>query len=182
MIKRSEVKTAQKRAFEMMLAAGIAVRDEERDAIAVADFGLSRLGEFGGEILTLVETARYGAKIIVLFPGQILPEHWHPPVEEDPGKEETVRTAWGTLLLYTDGDNTLSEGFIPPGKEAAFSCLHERVMKPGDQVTFRPGEKHWFQGGDEGCVVYSFSSVVRDVLDGFTDPEIVRSTRIVEDM
>ena len=47
--------------------------------------------------------------------------------------------------------------------------------------TFRPGEKHWFQGGPEGAVVYSFSSVVRDVLDGFTDPAIERITRIEED-
>jgi D-lyxose ketol-isomerase len=182
MIKRSEVKTAQRRAFDMIRTAGIAVREEEREAVAVADFGLSRLGEFGGEILTLVETSRYGAKIIVLFPGQILPEHRHPPVGDDPGKEETVRTAWGTLLLYTDGPDTLKDGFIPPGKEAALSCRHERVMRPGDQVTFRPGEKHWFLGGPEGTVLYSFSSVVRDTLDGFTDPEVVRTTKIVEDV
>ena len=182
MIKRSEVKAAQKRAFDMMRAANLAVREEERDSIAVADFGLSRLPEFGGEILTLVETVRYGAKIIVLFPGQILPEHWHPPVGEDPGKEETVRVARGTLLLYTDGPDTLKEGSIPPGKEAAFSCRHERVMRPGEQVTFRPGEKHWFLGGREGTVVYSFSSVVRDTLDGFTDSEVVRTTKIEEDL
>jgi D-lyxose ketol-isomerase len=54
-------------------------------------------------------------------------------------------------------------------------------MAPGDQITFRPGEKHWFQGGPEGAVLYSFSSVVRDTLDGFTDPGVVRTTKIVED-
>ena len=30
-------------------------------------------------------------------------------------------------------------------------------------------------------MVYSFSSVVRDVLDGFTDPAVERTTRIEED-
>jgi len=41
-----------------------------------------------------------------------------------------------------------------------------------------PGKKHWFQAGEEGVVMYSFSSVARDVLDGFTDPKIQRVTKI----
>ncbi len=122
-----------------------------------------------------------GAKVIALFPNQILPEHWHPPVGEDPGKEETIRVAWGVLYLYVEGPDTVREGFIPEGKEKVFTARHEIRMLPGDQYTFAPGAKHWFLAGKEGAVVYSFSSVVRDALDGFTDPEIVRLTRIVED-
>jgi len=109
-----------------------------------------------------------------------LPEHWHPPVGSDPGKEETVRVVWGTVYCYVDGPDTLAKGFIPKAKEAVYSLRHELVFKPGDQFTFAPGKKHWFQGGSEGAVLYSFSSVARDVLDGFTDPNIDRVTKIIE--
>jgi D-lyxose ketol-isomerase len=54
-------------------------------------------------------------------------------------------------------------------------------MRPGDQVTLPPGERHWFQARDEPVVMYSFSTIARDVLDGFTDPAIERITRIAED-
>ena len=54
-------------------------------------------------------------------------------------------------------------------------------MKPGDQLIFDPGTKHWFQAGPEGAVLYSFSTTVRDILDGFTNPEIVRVTKVVKD-
>ena len=55
------------------------------------------------------------------------------------------------------------------------------ILKSLCSRTFAPGEKHWFQAGPEGAVVYSFSSVARDVLDRFTDPGIQRVTRIEED-
>ncbi len=54
-------------------------------------------------------------------------------------------------------------------------------MKPGDQLTLRPGQKHWFQAGGDGAVIYTFSSTARDVLDGFTDSDVQRVTKIVED-
>ncbi len=181
MIKRSEIVPAQKMAADMIRKAGIVIRDTEVESIAVADFGLSNLCQFGAQILTWVETARYGVKVIVLFPHQILPEHWHPRVGDDPGKEETIRMAWGILYQYVEGSDTIRFGSIPKGKETVFTARHEMVLHPGDQFTFSPGAKHWFLGGEEGAVLYSFSSVVRDTLDGFTDPEIVRVTQIIED-
>ncbi|MFQ3621083.1 MAG: D-lyxose/D-mannose family sugar isomerase [Spirochaetales bacterium] len=182
MIKRSEVNGLQKEAATLIQRAGIVIRPEEIEKISVADFGLSNVRTFGAQILTWVETSRYGAKVIALLPHQILPEHWHPPIGEDPGKEETIRVAWGTLYLYVEGPDTLKEGFIPKGKEAVFTARQELRLSPGDQYTFAPGAKHWFLAGKEGAVVYSFSSVVRDALDGFSDPEIVRITKIIEDI
>lgn len=181
MIRRSQISAIQREAADLISKAGIVLRPEEVDRIAVADFGLSQVRVFGAQILTWVETSRYGAKVIALFPNQILPEHWHPPVGDDPGKEETIRVVWGVLYLYVEGTETLKEGFIPKGKEGVFTARHEIRMMPGDQYTFSPGSKHWFLAGREGTVVYSFSSVVRDTLDGFTDPEIVRVTKIIED-
>jgi D-lyxose ketol-isomerase len=57
---------------------------------------------------------------------------------------------------------------------------HEVVLTPGDQLVLPPGTKHWFQAGERGAVMYSFSSTVRDILDQFTDPAVVRETRIIE--
>jgi D-lyxose ketol-isomerase len=45
-------------------------------------------------------------------------------------------------------------------------------------MTLEPGTKHWFQAGEKGAVMYSFSTVARDVLDGFTDPNVERVTQI----
>jgi D-lyxose ketol-isomerase len=53
-------------------------------------------------------------------------------------------------------------------------------MKPADQITLAPGEKHWFQARDEGAVMYSFSTIARDALDGFTDSKIARITEVMD--
>lgn len=181
MIFRSEAQKARKRAAELIRRAGITITGEEVEKIEPVDFGLGRLEEEGAEILTLVQTERIAVKLLALFPRQTEPEHWHPPVGTDPGKEETVRAVWGTLYFYVDGPDTLAKGLIPAGKQGVYTRRHELVLKPGDQITCRPGEKHWFQAGDEGAVLYSFSSVARDVLDGFSDPAIDRVTKITED-
>ena len=47
MITREEHERARAYAVEQLAAAGIELRDEERDAIEVADFGLGRLAEVG---------------------------------------------------------------------------------------------------------------------------------------
>ena len=92
-----------------------------------------------------------------------------------------MRVAWGTVYFYIDGKDTLAKGFVPKGKEKVYTLRHELVLEPGSQLTCMPGEKHWFQAGSEGAVLYSFSSVARDILDGFTDPNIDRATKIVDD-
>ncbi|MFC1714467.1 D-lyxose/D-mannose family sugar isomerase [Candidatus Poribacteria bacterium] len=180
MLTRAEYKNAQERAAEMIQNAGIVIKDVEAAEIRVADFGLSNLEVEGAQILTFFATERLSAKVIALFPGQILPEHWHPPVEDDPGKQEIIRIIDGTTYIYISGEDTLKSGTIPSGKENAYTCRHEVVMRPGDQLILEPGTKHWFQAGDDGAVMYSFSTCVRDALDGFTDPEVVRETVIVD--
>ncbi len=171
--------SARAAAAESIRRAGIRITDQEAESIEVVDFGLSRLEQEGVQVLTLIQTERISVKVLVLFPNQTEPEHWHPPVGEDPGKEETVRIVSGTVLFYVEGKDTLKAGFIPEGKEKAYTLRHEILMQPGDQITLKPGEKHWFQTLETGAVMYSFSTVARDALDRFTDPEIVRITRVV---
>jgi D-lyxose ketol-isomerase len=180
MITRAEQKRAQERAAQMIAQAGIRVTEGEKNKIDVVDFGLSHLEIEGVQVLTLVQTERISVKVLALLPNQTEPEHWHPPVGSDPGKEETIRVVSGTVFFYVEGENTFMQGFLVKGKEQHYTMMHEIVLNPGDQITLQPGEKHWFQARDGGAVMYSFSSVARDALDQFTDPEIVRVVKVVE--
>jgi len=178
MLTRAEYCEAKNRAAAMIRASGVHITRDEAEKVEVADFGLSQLEVEGAQMLTLVASARIGVKVVALFGGQTLPEHWHPPVDDDPGKEETIRVISGTLRFYIPGDDNMREGSIPADKENVYTARHELVLKPGDQITLEPGTKHWFQAGEGGVVMYSFSSVARDVLDRFTDPEIKRTTEV----
>lgn len=180
MITRAEQKAARRRAAQMIRDSGIRITDEEAEKIDAVDFGLSHLEIEGIQVLTLVQTERISVKLLALFPNQTEPEHWHPPVGDDPGKEETIRVVAGTVYFYVQGENTFRQGFLVKGKEKHYTLRHEIILQPGDQITFQPGEKHWFQARESGAVMYSFSSVARDALDQFTDPDVVRIVKVVE--
>jgi D-lyxose ketol-isomerase len=145
---------ARERAASMLADAGIVLTPAERETVEVADFGLGDLERYGLQILVYVNTERVCAKELVLFPGQSCPEHRHPPVEGEPGKEETFRVRRGLVHLHL-------------GEE-------EIVLRPGDQHTIPPDTLHWFQAGDDGAVVSEFSTRSRDETDVFTDPRIRR--------
>lgn len=91
MLTKQRYQEAPKRALKYMLKAGVVLSREEKQNIGVADFGLSDLEHQGGQILTFFNTDRFSAKVIVLSPRQILPEHWHPQLGKDIGKEAVMR-------------------------------------------------------------------------------------------
>ncbi|MBC7235471.1 MAG: D-lyxose/D-mannose family sugar isomerase [Chloroflexi bacterium] len=182
MLTRSQVRRAQQRAAERIRRAGIAIRADEAQAIEVADLGLNELEITGLQILTVVSTANYAAKIIALEPNQLCPQHRHPPLGDYAGKEETIRCQWGELILGMPGEPTpASRARIPAHRAPYYTVRHELILHPGEQYTFPPNTWHWFQAGPEGAVVWSFSSQAFDVQDDFTDPAIRRVTEIVED-
>ena len=146
---------ARDRAAAMLAEAGIVLTSAEQQAIEVADFGLDDLERWGLQIVVYVNTERVCAKELVMFPGQACPEHRHPPVGGEPGKEETFRVRLGSVRLWVDGDG-------------------EVVLGPGEQHTIPPDTLHWFQAGDEGAIVSEFSTRSRDESDVFTDPRVVR--------
>ncbi len=180
MITGKELDEVCQTSIKMIEEAGLFLTEEDKKNITAADFGLSRLKEEGVQILTLFDTDRMAAKILVLLPFQTEPEHWHPPVGDDPGKEEVIRAVWGDLNFYTPGEDTMKKGFIVKGKEDCYTMRHEVVMEAGDQLILPPGTKHWFQAGKRGAVMYSFSTKVNDLMDRFTDPQIIRKTKIKE--
>jgi len=116
MITTSEKTNAQQQAAEMMCKVGIHIGDDEISKIEVVDFGLSQLNVEGVQVFTMVNTDRLAAKVLVLFPNQTEPEHWHPKVGDDSGKQETIRHIWGDLRFYVDGDDNVKEGFVVDGK------------------------------------------------------------------
>lgn len=182
MIKRSEVREAQAKAAEMLADVGIELTAEERENIEVAELGLGDLERTGLELVVYVNTDRYCAKELVLFPGQTCPEHRHPPVFGEPGKMETFRCRWGKVWLYVDGEPTPDiQAQVPEGSEEYYTVFREIELNPGQQYTIPPDTLHWFQAADEGAIVSEFSSTSRDEFDIFTDPRIKRIPKIEED-
>jgi|SRR5271157_349162 len=175
MITRGQVRSAQLRATQMLVAGGIAITPAERRKIEVAEFGLGELDKTGLELLVYVNTDRYCAKELILFPRQTCPEHRHPTVAEGPGKMETFRCRWGRVWLYVAGEPAShAHGHPPAGSDAYYTVFHEIALKAGEQFTIPPDTLHWFQAGDQGAIVSEFSSTSRDESDVFTDPRIRR--------
>jgi len=145
----------REQAAAALAAAGIVLTAAEREAIEIADFGLGDFERTGLAIVVYVNTERVCAKELVMLPNQVCPEHRHPPVAGEPGKEETFRCRTGTVHLHVEGHGKI-------------------VLSPGDQFTIEPDTLHWFQAGDEGAVVSEFSTRSRDESDVFSDPRIVR--------
>ena len=182
MLTHSQAKAAQTRAAAMLAQTGIQLTPEERDHIEIAEFGLGELERTGLELITYVNTDRYCAKELVLFPRQTCPEHRHPPVGDEPGKMETFRCRSGKVWLYVEGEPASSpQAHVPAGSEAYYTVFREIELVPGEQYTIPPNTLHWFQAGDDGAIVSEFSSTSRDESDIFTDPRIQRAPEIVED-
>jgi D-lyxose ketol-isomerase len=176
---RAELRDAQVEAARILEGAGTVLTEEEKGRIEVADFGLSNLAEIGLELVIYVNTQRVCAKELVLFPGQTCPEHLHPPVGDEPGKEETFRCREGTVYLYVEGEPTPNPRCRPTGTErGAFTVWHEIVLRPGEQHTIPPETLHWFQA-PEGAIVSEFSTRSTDEHDVFTDPEVQRATVVI---
>src|SRR5215211_7644260 len=142
MLTVEQLEAARARARTYLERAGIVLTPDEAANIEVADMGLGELESTGLQIVVYVNTERVCAKELVLFPGQTCPEHRHPPVGGEPGKEETFRVRRGVVHLHLGHD--------------------EIVLGPGDQHTIPPDTLHWFQAGDEGAIVSEFSTRSRD--------------------
>jgi len=178
-ISKKQYEDAKQRALGYFEKAGIALTEKEKNEIEVADFGLSELDHYGVELVMYVNTERVCAKEVILFPWQICPQHYHPALDGEPGKEETFRCRWGQVYLYVDGPATKEpHARLPHDHEQYFTLRHEVVLNPGDQYTVVAGKAHWFQGGPEGAVLSEFSTPSTDEIDVFADPGIVRIPEI----
>lgn len=165
----------RERCVALLHRAGIVLTDAELASIEIADMGLGRFETEGLGVVVYENNDRYCAKELVMLPGQTCPEHRHPPVGSDPGKQETFRVRVGVVYLHVEGEPTPSPRATPPADKAAhYTAPREIVLRPGEQFTIPPDTLHWFQAGPEGAIVSEFSSTSRDELDIFTDPAVRR--------
>lgn len=181
MIDQNTYNKFQAIALKKLQDANIAVTEEEKGRIEVADFGLNRMEEIGLLVLTYVNTQRCCAKELILTPYQICPEHRHPQRNGEPGKEETFRCRSGEVYLYVEGEWTnedMKSARIPADKKDAFTVFHKIVLQPGEQYTLQPDTLHWFQAGKDGCIVSEFSTNSDDDSDLFTDKQIIRAPQV----
>ena len=179
MVTQKQFAEAQRRTHEYLERAGIVLTPEEVANIEIADLGLGELERSGLQLVVYINTERCCAKELVLFPRQTCPEHRHPPIGGEPGKEETFRCRWGTVYLYVEGPAAAEPACRPPaGRESSYTVWHEVPLRPGEQYTIMPDTLHWFQAGDQGAVVSEFSTRSRDEFDIFTDPDVRRAPAV----
>ena len=179
---RSSDDTARRgKAARLLDQLGIVLSEADQQQIELTDLGLGDFEREGLALFTYVNTDRYCAKELMMFPRQTCPEHRHPPVPQedgrtDPGKMETFRCRWGKVFLYVEGEGSreAAQATLPEGSEGHYTVFHEIELNPGEQYTIPPDTLHWFQAGEEGAVISEFSSTSRDELDIFTDPRIRR--------
>ncbi len=182
-MKKHKVEKFRERAWQMLQKAHIAITPEEKEGMEVADCGFDDIDNLGLQIVVYENNDRYCAKELVLLPRQVCPEHRHPAIDErNRGKQETFRCRWGELYLYIEGEPTPNPKARVPEKYRKYLTVWKEVLlRPGGQYTLPPNTKHWFQAGDEGCVVSEFSSTSLDESDIFTDPRVQRIPQIEGD-
>lgn len=182
MVTHTEAEWARRRASEMLRQTGIAHTPQEVAALEIVDCGLNELEKQGLQLLVYINTDRYCAKELVLFPGQTFFQHRHPPVGDRAGKEETFRCRQGTVYLYINGEATPLPHCRPPlHSEQYYTVWREVILCPGEQYTIPPDTWHWFQAGAEGAVVSEFSSTSTDDADIFLDPRVRRAPMTTDD-
>jgi D-lyxose ketol-isomerase len=175
MITAEKKREVIEKTVEFFEKANIKITKEEKNNIEFADFGLNEIDITGLEILVYVNTDRVCAKELVMLPEQTCPEHRHPSVEGEPGKEETFRCRYGKVYLYVEGEETKNRKTEPPkAPKGSYTVFQEIELGPGEQYTLYPNTKHWFKSGSEGAVVSEFSTKSRDESDIFTDERIIR--------
>ena len=175
-MKQNEKAMLGERVYRMLRKAGIAITPEEKKSIEIADCGFDDIENCGLQVVVYENNDRYCAKELIQFPRQLCPEHRHPPIDEkNTGKQETFRCRWGELYLYVEGEPTPDpKARLRKKYRKYLTVWKEIVLRPGDQYTLPADTKHWFQAGDEGCIVSEFSSASIDEEDVFTDPRVRR--------
>lgn len=160
--------------LEMYEKAGIYLTEEEKSRVSFWGYHCDN-DDIGSGGVNYFNTSRCTVWELVMLPWQTIPQHRHPPVGSYPGKEETFRCRYGSVHLFVEGERTGEiKGRIPRGREEFFTVFHEIVLQQGQQYTLEPNTLHWFQGGENGCVVSEFSTVAMNGYDIYTDPLITR--------
>lgn len=174
MLSEQKQREIRQKAILLFEKAGIPLTEKEkREQLVIVDFGQD-FWELGIVMMTTINAPRYCGRYILFFPGQSCAQHWHPDIDGKPGKEETFRVLWGTVYAYGEGENAGEiRAKIPAGHDAYYNHRRESVLQPGDQMTVRLHERHWFQAGPDGAIAYETGSPARDEYDLNDDPTLI---------
>lgn len=167
----TDIDAVRREVVELIKRAGFDLTPEEWDGLVLNDFGLGDFRNEGAAIIDILRTPLLRITILALLPNQTLPEHRHPATEDGPGKEETLRVLWGSVVTFQPGDPGGDLPVrVPAGKEACYTSRRATALGKGDQHTLPPGEPHWFQAGPDGVVTIEFQNRVDETRNIFTDP------------
>lgn len=110
-------------------------------------YGLEKFNKYGISMYTLINR-NYCKKLIILIKGQTHPEQYHKK------KEETFHILFGKLFVKVNG--------------------YESLLRSGDMITIKPGDKHIFWS-KEDCIFEEISSrhIIKDSY--YTDPDITKN-------
>jgi D-lyxose ketol-isomerase len=177
MITKNKRKELIVKSLKLLKKANIVITPKEAKKMETADFGLGNPENTGLQLIVYLNTERCCAKELILLPKQTCPQHRHPPVAGEPGKEETFRCRWGRVYLYVEGRPTARPKCKPPEDSVKhYTVWRQIILNPGQQYTLAPDTWHWFQAGAKGAVVSEFSTKSRDESDVFSDPRLRRQT------
>jgi D-lyxose ketol-isomerase len=155
---------------DLIQTSGFILSADEWSRLALNDMGLGDILTEGFAFVDILRSPKLRITILVLLPNQSLPQHVHPPYDDEPGKEETLRVLYGHTKVFVEGE-ACSNLHIPKGKEPYYTARQEIAMDAGGQYTIAPGIKHWFQAGPQGSVSMTFQNRVDETRNLFDDPD-----------
>jgi D-lyxose ketol-isomerase len=164
-----QLNAVKQQAQDLICKSGLALSADEWAQLAVNDLGLGDFEIEGFAFVDILRSERLRITVLVLLPGQTLPQHVHPPYQGQQGKEETLRVLYGHTKVFVEGDAN-TEVRVPVGKAPYYTARREIALEAGDQYTIAPGIKHWFQAGEQGSVNMTFQNRVDETKNIFDDP------------
>ena len=164
-----QLTVVKQQARDLINKSGFVLSDKEWSQLAVNDMGLGDIASEGFAFVDILRSAKLRITVLVLLPNQTLPQHVHPPYDEEPGKEETLRVLYGRTKVFVEG-RVSKDVRIPTGKEKYYTAQQEIALDAGGQCTIAPGIKHWFQAGAQGSVNMTFQNRVDETRNLFDDP------------
>ncbi len=141
MITQMAYREAKQRAADLLGQTGVSLTQDELAQIAVADFGLGDLEKVGAQILTLLDSPEIAAKLIVLFPWQVLPEHRHPWALSGESGKRYGASSVRSICMWKISPRIQVPDCTPT------------TARPGDpdawatRAALAPNTFHWFRAG-----------------------------------
>lgn len=123
-MKAQEIEEAREATRQVLDEAGIVLGPSHE--IEITDFGKGDFDSLGLALIIRVTEPEYASKWLVCFDGQTCPNHYHEKIKET--------------------------FFIIKGRMTMWINAKQMLMKPGDQVTMRPGTWHKFTANGDTVI------------------------------